>query len=151
MVIQPDQEADSEEEKVASRRSLVKANSNTGGADAGGSSGGGGGDELLDMAFNGDEDDLLTDSVASSVASSVADSSSSSSSSSSSPNHSYVSESCAMMSASGAGGKHMSMSLTNLPFSTQTSGAPINASEPNLISKELFEQNINVSVAGGYF
>lgn len=111
-------------------------------AGANGASGGdaGGGDELLDMAFNGDEDDLLTDSAAASSLSV-----SSSSSSSSSANHSYVSDSCAAMSGV-ANSKQLSLSLTNLPFSTQTSGAPINASEPNLISKELFEQNINVTL-----
>lgn len=108
----------------------------------------GGGAKLLDMAFNGDEDDLLTDSISVESEESVG-----SGGSSSSVNHSYVSQSCASAVGGGvgAGSKQISMSLTNLPFSTQTSGAPINASEPNLISKELFEQNINVSLLNDEF
>ena len=127
-----------QDQEVESDRDEEKAAAGGGGGGSGGKSG-----ELLDMAFNGDEDDLLTDSAPGSESEeSVV------SGGSSSVNHSYVSESCASAVGGGVGasGKQISMSLTNLPFSTQTSGAPINASEPNLISKELFEQNINVSL-----
>jgi len=137
MVIQDqDQDSDREESKIQSTRTStaqIKAENGVGG-ESNGKRATENGEELLDMAFNGDELEELINSGSSS---------SGSSSRSSSPNHSFVSDSCAPSSAA-APNKQISVSLTNLPFSTTTSGAAINASEPNLISKELFENNINM-------
>lgn len=128
MVIQPDG-LDDPDEMGADKLSLIKVDSTQ-------TLGGVGGqmccdeqnDELLDIAFNGDEEE---DDLSGGGDGGESDESSA------------TARCTSLLTASS---KQLSVSLTNLPFTT-TAGAQttaINASEPNLISKELFAQNVRL-------